>query len=125
MEKENETFNYTYSAKQQDEVKRIRQKYIPQEENKIEQLRRLDKKAENPGSIASIAMGTIGTLLLGIGMCCTMVWTHLFIPGIVIGVIGIAAIALAYPVFKSTTKKKREELAPQILKLSEELMNEK
>ena len=130
MEKENikkeniqNTFNYTYSATQQDEVKRIRDKYIPREESPMEQLRKLDKSAETPGMVLALCIGITGTLLLGIGMCCTMVWTRFFVLGIIIGVIGILGIAAAYPLFVRTTKKQREKLAPQILKLSEELMH--
>lgn len=120
----NETFSYTYSAKQQEEVKSIRQKYIPRDENKMEMLRRLDKNAEKPGTIASLIIGIVGTLLLGTGMTCTMVWTDYFIPGIVVGVIGIAGVVLAYPVFTSVTKKQREKLAPQIMQLSDELIQQ-
>ena len=60
-------------------------------------------------------------LLLGIGMCCTMVWMQWFVPGVVIGVIGIVGIAAAYPLYTRITRRERERLAPQILKLTEEL----
>ncbi|RRJ64859.1 hypothetical protein EHV15_19485 [Paenibacillus oralis] len=126
MENENKTFTYMYSAKQQEEVNSIRQKYIPKEENKMEQLRKLDKSSETPGTIISIIVGTIGVLLIGVGLCCTLLWINaMLIPGIVIGVIGIAGVALAYPLFNFITKKQREKLAPQIMRLSQELMDEK
>lgn len=120
---DNESFRYTYSAKQQEELKNIRQKYAPPQESKLEQLRRLDASATRPGTAAAIALGTISTLVMGVGMCCTMVWTQFFALGIVVGLIGIGGIALAYPLFKTITKKQREKLAPQILKLTDELMN--
>ena len=120
--KEN-AFNYTYSAEQQDEVKRIRDKYIPHEENKLEQLRRLDKSVTQKGKVLSLTVGIIGTLILGIGMCCTLVWEEtMFIPGIVIGIAGIAVLLVAYPIYKYITKKEREKLAPEILRLTDELM---
>ena len=120
--KEN-AFNYTYSAEQQDEVKRIRDKYIPHEENKLEQLRRLDKSVTQKGTVLSLTVGIIGTLILGIGMCCTLVWEEtMFIPGIVIGIAGIAVLLVAYPIYKYITKKEREKLAPEILRLTDELM---
>lgn len=123
MEQKNESFQYTYSAKQQEEIKNIRQKYAPKEENKMEQLRRLDKSVTRPGTMAAIAIGVISTLLFGVGMSCTTVGSsQLFIPGIVIGVIGIIGIAVAYPVYVGVTKKQRQKLAPEILRLSEELM---
>ncbi|MBU5671341.1 hypothetical protein [Paenibacillus brevis] len=125
MNNETKNFTYMYSPKQQEEVKHIRQKYIPKEEDKMEQLRRLDKSAESRGTLISILVGTAGALLLGIGMSCTMVWKDiLMVPGIVIGVIGLAGIALAYPLFHSITKKQREKLAPEIMRLSQELMGE-
>ena len=121
MEKEKDTFTYTYSAKQQEEIRNIRKKYLPREEDKMEQLRRLDRDTTRQGTVLSVLVGVIGCLLLGVGMCCTMVWMKFFIPGVVIGLIGIAAVAAAYPLYTRVTKKERERLAPQILKLTEEL----
>ena len=121
MEKEKDTFTYTYSAKQQEEIRNIRKKYLPREEDKLEQLRRLDRDTTRKGTVLSVLVGVIGCLLLGVGMCCTMVWMKFFIPGVVIGLIGIAAVAAAYPLYTRVTKKERERLAPQILKLTEEL----
>ena len=122
MNDKTDTFQYTYSAKQQEEIQKIRKKYLPQEEDKMEQLRRLDKSTNRKGTAVSIAVGVLGCLLLGIGMSCTMVWMEqLFILGIVVGVIGIAAIIAAYPIYNRITAKERERLAPQILKLTEEL----
>lgn len=122
MENEKKTFEYTYSARQQEEIQKIRSKYLPPQENKMEQLRRLDRSATKKGAAVSVAVGVTGTLLLGVGMCCTMVWMGMwFIPGIVIGVAGIGGIAAAYPLYARITRKERERLAPQILKLTEEL----
>ena len=42
VNKENNTFSYTYSAKQQEEIQNIRKKYVSKEEDKMEKLRRLD-----------------------------------------------------------------------------------
>jgi uncharacterized membrane protein YeaQ/YmgE (transglycosylase-associated protein family) len=125
MDIKNETFNYNYSSKQQEEIQRIREKYVPKEENKMEQLRHLDESATKPGTIAALAVGIIGTLLLGVGMCCSLVWAEsYFIVGIVIGVIGIAVLVAAYPLYMYITKKQREKIAPEILKLTEELSQE-
>lgn len=120
---ENETFSYTYSSKQQEEIKNIRQKYLPKEEDKMEQLRRLDQSTTNKGMVVSLIIGIISALVLGAGMCCTMVWTDkLFVPGIIIGCIGIIGIAAAYPLYSYITKKQREKLAPEIIRLTDELM---
>lgn len=122
MSQQNETFHYTYSAKEQEEIKKIREKYIPRED-KLETLRDLDKGVTKKGTIYSIIIGVVGCLLLGIGMCCTMVWnTVWFVPGIIIGVIGIGILSVAYPVYQFITKREREKIAPQILQLADELM---
>ena len=55
MDANKDTFNYTYSAKQQREIESIREKYLPQEESKLEQLRRLDRKAAKKGTVVSVA----------------------------------------------------------------------
>lgn len=124
MDKNNNTFQYTYSAPQNEEVKKIREKYLPKEETKMEQLRRLDESTTKKGMACSLTLGIAGALILGIGMCCAMLWERvLFGPGILIGCIGIAGMILAYPLNANLTKKERERLAPEILKLTSELMN--
>lgn len=117
-----ETFNYTYSAKQQEEIKKIREKYLPKEADKMEQLRRLDAGVTQKGTVISLVMGIIGALVLGVGMCCCMVWTELFVLGIIVGIIGIAAVCSAYPLYNYVTKKEREKIAPEIIRLTDELM---
>ena len=120
---ENEVFSYTYSAKEQEEVKQIRKKYMPKEADKMEQLRRLDRGVTRKGAAVSIVMGIIGALTLGIGMCCAMVWMERwFVPGIVIGLVGIILVSLAYPLYIRITQKEREKVAPEILRLTDELM---
>ena len=118
---EKDSFHYTYSAKQQEEIARIRQKYAPPEEDKMETLRKLDASVTRKGMIVSLTLGIASTLILGIGMCCVMVWDGLFIPGIFIGMLGILGMIAAYPVYTHITQKQRKKLAPEILRLTDEL----
>ena len=126
MEEKKETFTYTYSAKEQEEIKKIRDKYAPptKEETTMEQLRRLDESATKGATVVSLIVGIISALLLGVGMCCTMVpgWEQYFIPGIAVGVVGIIGVIAAYPIYNYMVKRKREKLAPKIMRLSDELM---
>ena len=118
-----ETFSYTYSAKQQEEIKKIREKYLPKEADKMEQLRRLDESVTRKGTIVSLVVGIIGTLVMGFGMSCCMVWTDtMLILGIIVGVVGIAVLSAAYPLYNYVMKKEREKIAPEIIRLSDELM---
>ena len=117
-----EKFSYIYSAKEQAEINRIRKKYVPSED-KMELLRRLDASVTGKANMAAIMVGVIGALVMGIGMCCAMVWQGLwFIPGIIIGVIGMVILAVAYPVYQRVVKKEREKIAPEIIRLTDELM---
>lgn len=120
---ENESFQYTYSAREQEEILRIRKRYLPREEDKMTQLRRLDAQATQKANLCGIAVGTAGTLILGIGMSCCMVWADAaFVPGIIVGVLGMVLLALAYPLYVRKLNKERRRIAPEILRLSEELM---
>lgn len=122
MEEKKDSFEYEYSAGQELEIAKIRAKYLPKEENKMETLRKLDKSVERPGMIIGIALGVIGCLVLGTGMSCIMVWADsLFGVGILVGILGLAMVAAAYPVYAQITKKQRKKLAPQILALTEEM----
>jgi len=116
-------FEYTYSAKQQEEIKAIKMKYVPKEENKMETLRKLDKSVEKQGTIWALVLGIVGTLIFGGGMSFVMVGDADFmLVGIILGIIGMAVLGVAYPVYKNVTKKQRKKMAPQILALSEELL---
>ena len=123
-----EGFHYTYSAAQQQEIENIRKKYIPQEENKLEQLRSLHQSASRKAQSWAIALGVIGALIMGTGMSLAMTELGVMmgelamVLGIAIGIMGMILVALAYPVYNRVLKKERERIAPEILRLSEELL---
>lgn len=127
----NEGFNYTYSAKEQKEIKTIRKKYAVSEEaeDKMTQLRRLDASVYSKASTTALTVGIVGALILGIGM--SLVMTDIgavlgtvlaMVIGVGIGVIGIVLVCLAYPIYNRTLKKEREKISSEILRLTDELM---
>lgn len=122
---ERKTYSYSYSASENNEIKKIREKYTkPNErETKLEQLRRLDESVNKSAMAVSLTVGIIGALILGFGMSCIMVWADkMFVPGIILGIIGIAVSVFAYPIYKIKAEKKRKEIAPLIIKLTDELI---
>lgn len=128
---EKEPFRMTYSANAQEEVKEIRQKYMPKEkppQTDIERLRQLDAGVGKKATTLSLIVGIVGTLLLGIGMSMVMsefgaLFGNLATPlGIGIGVVGIAVLTCAYPVYLHVYKKEKEKIAPEILRLTELLL---
>ena len=117
------TFEYEYSAKKQKEIEEIKKKYLPKEEDKMETLRKLDQSVERKGTMYSVIIGVIGTLILGTGMSITMVASAAWmVPGIVIGIVGMAIVGIAYPIFIKVTRDQRKKIAPQIIALTEELL---
>lgn len=131
--KNNESFNYTYSAKEQSEIQAIRKKYsVPDEkEDKLSQLRRLDAGVTKKASTISLVFGVIGALILGFGMSLAMsdlaeilgAYRDIaMLIGTAVGVIGIVLVSLAYPLYNRIVKKERERIAPEILRLTDELM---
>lgn len=130
--REKETFNYTYSAKQQKEIKAIRAKYVvpTEKEDKMAQLRRLDQGVTSKATTVSLVLGILGALIMGCGMSLVMTDLGTFLGigsmsmalGVVIGVVGIALVCAAYPVYNRVIKKEREKIAPEIIRLTDELM---
>ena len=126
-------FTYTYSAKEQAELKRIRDKYTaPTEyEDKMARLRRLDASVTNTAQAVALVFGIVGTLILGFGMSLIMTdfsgilgigETMAMIVGIPVGIVGGILASLAYPIYNAIVKAKRKKLAPEIIRLTDELM---
>ncbi len=132
MSEQNNKFNYTYSASEQQEIENIRKKYISDktdgEQDKMEQLRRLDAGVTGKAMIVSLCVGIIGALIMGTGM--SLIMTDLgeilgvaspLVIGITLGVIGMVGVVLAYPLYQYVIKKERRKIAPRILTLTDEL----
>ena len=126
-------FSYTYSAKEQAELRRIRDKYTypSKTEDKMTRLRRLDASVTQVAQTMALIVGILGALLLGFGMSLFMSelgnWLGLqgiwpMAVGIAVGVVGGVLISLAYPVYRTIVKTKRQKLAPEIIRLADELM---
>lgn len=124
-------FSYTYSAREQAELKRIRDKYTNKEEDKLERLRKLDRSVANKAQSVSMIFGVIGTLLLGFGMSIIMtsIGAQLgmnqavaMLVGIPTGTVGGVIASLAYPMYNLVLKREREKIAPEVIRLTDELM---
>lgn len=130
-DKDNEVFKMTYSAKERDEIAKIRQKYASREPDKMERVRMLDASASKKALRVFLVLAICGALVMGFGMSLAM--TELgeslkleevqsMIVGIAIGVVGIILIALSYPISNKVLRHERQKIAPEILRLTDELM---
>lgn len=126
------TFSYTYSSAKQEEIKRIREKYKKKpadNEDAMQRLRRMDAAVTKRASAVALTLGVVGTLTLGGGMSlimtdiATTLGPAVALPlGIGIGLLGMAMALLALPIYNRIVRKERERIAPEILRLTDELM---
>ena len=116
------TFTYKYSAAENKAVQDIRKKYLPQEENKLEELKHLDNTVQNSGIMSSLIVGITGTLLFGTAVCMI---TEIIGGGLVLGILlaipSVTALLAAYPVYRKVAEKTKEKYTPRILVLIDEL----
>ena len=134
MDNKQSGFRYIYSAKEQEELKRIREKYTQENgkgEDKMERLRRLDARVTTKAQIISLVLGVLGVLILGAGMSLVMsdfsrilgsYRDMAMLVGIAVGVVGGVIASLAYPIYGYVIKKERKKIAPEIIKLTDEML---
>lgn len=122
----NVVFRYNYSAAQREDVQRIRDRYTPKTESKLDELKRLDRSVQNAGMIQSLTVGILGALIFGLGMCLAMQVIGSSVPaGIILGLCGLMIMIFAYPVYRSIFRKEKEKYKSRILELAAELCGEK
>ena len=124
-------FRLTYSAKRREEINSIRKKYLPEEEDKMERLRRLDRSVTRKAQTVSLCLGILGALILGFGMSLVMTemadyfglyQNQAMLIGVIVGIVGGALASLAYPIHQFIVKRERKKIAPEIIRLTDELM---
>lgn len=115
-------FQYNYSAANHKEIQAIRDKYLPREESKIDELRRLDRTVQSAGMIQALSVGILGCLVFGLGLCLAMQVTgNVPALGVVLGIFGAVIMGSAYPVYRSVFDKTKEKYKPRILALAAQL----
>lgn len=123
------TFTYQYSAKRSKEIEQIRQRYLPQKESKLEELKRLDRTVQTSGVAESLCVGIGGMLVFGLGMCLAMqvIGSGAFFValGVLLGLCGAVGMLAAYPVHRRVFDQTKEAYRERILALSAELSGEK
>jgi len=128
MDNKENSFSYSYSAAQQAEVKKIRSKYVEKPESKLEQLRALDRSASKKAKTWALVIGILGALIMGTGMSLVMtelgklLGVYAMVIGVAVGLVGMLLVLLAYPIYNRVLKKQRDRIAPEILRLTDELL---
>lgn len=107
-------------------VRSIKEQYEAHTPTKLDELKELDKKVKRPANIFSYVFGSVGSLVLGGGMCLAMGVIEsigtLMAPGIIIGAAGIAMVSANYFIHKAMIKSRKQKYSEQILALSDSIM---
>lgn len=104
-------------------VQKIRTQYTEQEHTALDDLKALDKKVKRPATVLAYTLGTVGALVLGTGMSLAMGVIGSSVPlGIGVGLLGIIAVSITYPLYKGILGARRKKYAPQIIAMSDNIM---
>lgn len=106
-------------------AEQLANEYAPKDTSKVVALRKLDARAKLPAEIFAYTFGILASLLLGGGMCLSMQvvgsGTLSFVLGIVLGVVGIAGVAVNYPLYKKILARGKQKYAFEIVQLAREI----
>lgn len=127
MEKEKFTMTYSAPTKaERNEIEDIRKSYLPKakENEKLEELKALDKKVKKTPKLWAYVFGVVFVLLFGFGLTMVLEWGNLIL-GVIISSLGVILMIANYFVYKKIFSKLKLKYKDKILSLSEELLNEK
>ena len=110
-------------------VQKIRTQYTEKQHTELDELKALDAKVKRPANVFGYVYGTVGAIIMGTGMSLVMTelgemlgMTEPMVPGIVIGVVGMILVLSTYPIYKKILSRRKKKYAPQVMKLSEKLL---
>ena len=110
-------------------VRKIRTQYTEKQHTELDELKALDAKVKNPANIFAYTYGCISAIIMGAGMSLVMTdigaiigLTSAMIPGIAVGIVGMGMALTTYPIYKGILNGRKKKYAPEILRMTEELM---
>lgn len=113
-------------------VQKIRTQYTEKEHSQVDALKKLDAKVKRPVNVFAYIFGGIGAIIMGSGMSLVMSdignvlgMTSSMLPGVIIGIIGIAMLLANYPIYKGLLSSRKKKYAGQVLALSNKIMGER
>jgi len=109
-------------------VEKIRSQYTEQEHTELDALKALDAKVKKPAKVFGYTHGCIGIIVMGAGMSLVMTdlgsllgMTETLIPGIAVGIAGLAMVLTTYPIYKKILNSRKKKYASKILELSDRI----
>ena len=103
-------------------AQKIRTQYMEKESTELDALRELDRKVKRPANVFAYVFGSVSAIIMGAGM--SLVMTDIgatigiasaFVPGIVIGVVGLGMALLTYPMYKAVLQSRKNKYGAEII----------
>ena len=116
---------------QQFVAQKIRTQYMESTATELDALRALDAKVKRPVNVFSYIFGSIGAVVMGSGM--SLVMTDIgatlglgatMVPGIIVGVVGLAMALVTYPLHKRLLRARKAKFADEIIALSDKIVSQ-
>ena len=111
-------------------VQKIRTQYTEKEHTGLDELKALDAKVKKPANTFGYTYGCVSAIVMGTGMSLVMTdigsvvgLASAMVPGIAIGVVGMSMALTTYPIYKRILNSRKKKYAPEIMALSEKIMN--
>jgi len=115
---------------QQFVAQRIRTQYMEKQSTELDSLRELDARVKRPANVFAYVFGSISAVIMGAGMSLVMTdigatlgMASTMLPGIAIGIVGMALAFLNYPIYKRILNSRKKKYGAEILALSEKIIN--
>ena len=110
-------------------VQKIRTQYTEKQSSGLDELKALDARVKKPANVFAYTYGSVGAIVMGSGMSLVMTeigtilgLTATMVPGIAIGVVGMGMALTTYPIYKKILGSRKKKFAPQIMALSDKLL---
>lgn len=93
----------------------IRAEYEEKPSGELAELCHLNARVKRPATVFAYSYGTVGALVMGTGMCLAMkVIGNAMVPGIAIGLVGIAVVSTTYSLYKKMLASRRQRYKGEI-----------
>ena len=105
-------------------AQKILDTYQEKKTTKLDEPKAMDRRVKRPASIFAYIFGSLGSLVLGSGMCLAMPEViEGYMPlGIAVGILGIIMVSVNYPIYKAILGARRRKASSKIMKLSGEIL---
>ncbi len=111
-------------------AQKIRTQYVEKEPSEIDALCLLDARVKRPANLFAYVFGSIGAIIMGMGMSLVMTDIGAIIGmqsglvfGVIIGVLGMLMTLFNYPLYKKILEGRKKTHGAEIISISDKIIN--